>query len=90
MNQKDVLPVLKGPALIREVHVYGQAASLKKKNSSVQHKGLGQQMVKEAERIAKEEYGMEKIAVISGVGVRNYYKEKLGYKLKEGYMVKKL
>lgn len=87
-DNKDVLPVLKDSALIREVHVYGQAASISKKNSLTQHKGLGQQMVKEAERIAKEEYGLNKISIISGVGVRSYYKEKLGYKLKDGYMVK--
>jgi elongator complex protein 3 len=47
-------------------------------------------MIKEAERIVKEEYKLNKIAVISGVGARNYYKEKLNYILKDGYMVKLL
>jgi elongator complex protein 3 len=86
----DTLPVLKNSAIVRELHVYGQAAAISKKNSLVQHKGLGQLMVKEAERIAKKEYKLNKIAIISGVGVRNYYKEKLGYKLKDGYMIKSL
>jgi elongator complex protein 3 len=90
LNNKDVFPSLKDSAIIREVHVYGQAASISKRNSLVQHKGLGLQMIKEAEKIAKKEYKLNKIAVISGVGVRNYYKEKLSYKLKDGYMIKSL
>lgn len=90
LNNKDVLPVLKDSAVIREVHVYGQAASISKRNSLVQHKGLGIQMIKEAERIAKKEYQIKKMDIISGVGVRSYYKEKLGYKLKDGYMIKTL
>ena len=42
----------------------------------------------EAEKIAREN-GYEKIAVISGIGVRGYYR-KLGYRLEGNYMVKKL
>ena len=45
--------------------------------------------MEEAERIAKEEHGSIKIAVISGVGTRNYY-SKLGYYLEGPYMVKNL
>lgn len=90
LKNEGVLPTLRDSAIIREVHVYGQAASISKRNSLVQHKGLGQQMIKEAERIVKNEYKLNKIAVISGVGARNYYKEKLNYKLKDGYMVKLL
>jgi len=45
--------------------------------------------MEEAERIAKEEHGSHKLAVISGVGTRNYY-SKLGYHLEETYMVKNL
>ena len=89
-NNKNVLSVLKDSAIIREVHVYGQAAAISKQNSLIQHKGLGQLMIKEAERITKKEYKLNKIAVISGVGVRNYYKDKLDYKLKDGYMIKSL
>jgi elongator complex protein 3 len=50
---------------------------------------LGKKLIKEAEKIAKKEFGLKKIAVISGIGVRNYYK-KLGYSLENTYMVKKL
>lgn len=88
-NNDNVLPVLKDSAIIREVHVYGQVASISKKDSPIQHKGLGQEMTKEAERIAEKEFGIKKMAIISGIGARNYYKEKLGYKLKDGYMIKK-
>jgi elongator complex protein 3 len=41
--------------------------------------------MEEAERIAREEHGSNKIAVISGIGVRNYY-AKFGYKLEGPYM----
>lgn len=76
-------------AIIRELHVYGElvpAGGLTKKK--VQHLGLGKELMKKAEEIAEKD-GAKTLAVISGVGVRGYYR-KLGYRLKEGYMVKKL
>ncbi len=45
--------------------------------------------MEEAERVALEEHGSSKIAVISGVGTRNYYR-KLGYELEGPYMSKML
>lgn len=84
---------LRRAALIRELHTYGQAIAVSKKttqnskdNAISQHKGLGKKLIKEAEKIVKKN-GYKKIAIISGVGVREYYR-KLGYKLKSGYMVK--
>ena len=91
-GKKHFIEVLNDSAIIRELHTYGKTASLfekEKENISYQHKGLGKKLIKEAERIAKEEFKVSKIAVISGVGVRDYYR-KLGYRLKETYMVKKL
>jgi len=77
-------------AIIREVHTYGPMAEVGTHNNvSKQHKGLGKKLIKEAERITKKEFGIRKIAVISGIGVRSYYR-KLGYKLTDTYMVKKL
>jgi elongator complex protein 3 len=67
------------PAMIRELHVYGQALNLKQQGEVGQHKGLGKQLMEEAENIAKKK-GYKQIKVISGVGVREYY-EKLDYKL---------
>lgn len=72
-------------AIIRELHVYGQLVP-KGSISGVQHSGLGKKLVFEAEKIAKEN-NVNKIAIISGVGVRLYYK-KLGYTLKNSYMFK--
>jgi len=74
-------------ALIRELHVFGVATAIGKKGS-VQHKGIGKVLLKEAENICKTYY-KNKIVVISGIGARNYYR-KLGYKLQGCYMVKKL
>lgn len=77
------------PAFIRELHVYGQLVEIgdKKKNAS-QHMGLGRRLMEEAEKICRRQK-IDQIAVISGVGVRGYYK-KLGYKLQGTYMVKSI
>ena len=51
--------------------------------------GYGTLLMEEAEQIAHEEQRSTKIAVISGVGTRHYYR-KLGYELEGPYMVKSL
>ena len=84
---KAILPELKDAALIREVHTYGQLTGLGK-SGEVQHLGLGKKLLTEAEKIARKQ-GYKKIAVISGIGVREYYK-KNGYRLEGTYMVKNL
>ncbi len=73
-------------AIIRELHIYGQALNLGEKGFEAQHKGLGKMLMQKAEEIAKKQR-IKKIFVISGVGVRQYYK-KLGYELEGDYMVK--
>lgn len=90
-------------AIIRELHVYGKSLKIgeegdahrqvytKLRSEGVQHQGFGKWLMSEAEKIAKEQ-GIKQLKIISGVGVREYYK-KLGYKLEKGkgeYMVKKL
>ncbi|MDI3474008.1 MAG: elongator complex protein 3 [Candidatus Woesearchaeota archaeon] len=72
-------------AFIRELHVYGKSAPLGKEGE-IQHKGIGNLLLKEAERIASEKK-VNTILVISGVGVREYYKKR-GYRLYKGYMRK--
>ncbi|RLC37200.1 tRNA uridine(34) 5-carboxymethylaminomethyl modification radical SAM/GNAT enzyme Elp3 [Candidatus Falkowbacteria bacterium] len=85
---KQVTPnILKNSALIRELHVYGELVPPGGRKK-VQHAGLGKKLMAEAERIAKEN-GHKKMAVISGIGVRDYYR-KLGYRLKDTYMVKNI
>lgn len=75
-------------SIIRELHVYGTAVAVSARDPTrFQHQGFGILLMEEAERIAREEHGSEKILVISGVGTRHYYR-KLGYELDGPYMSK--
>ncbi|KAF3083985.1 Elongator subunit [Orbilia oligospora] len=77
-------------SLVRELHVYGSAVPVHGRNpKKFQHQGFGTLLMEEAERIARDEHGSEKISVISGVGVRKYYAS-LGYFLDGPYMSKML
>lgn len=83
------IPELEGASVIREVHSYGAQVNTGRRSSKAsQHVGLGQKMLQKAEEISKEA-GFKKIAVIAGVGTRNYYR-KWGYKLEGTYMTKPL
>ncbi|CAE6971529.1 unnamed protein product [Symbiodinium natans] len=82
-----VFPELSGCALIRELHVYGALVAAGREESSrsladdrPQHIGIGKTLMGTAELIAAA-HGFQKISVIAGVGVRNYYR-KLGYCLR--------
>ncbi len=76
-------------AIIREVHTYGKLKKIDSGDSAVQHVGMGRRLVEKAEEIAKEN-GYKKMAIIAGIGVREYFRKKLGYELAEEYMVKEL
>ena len=78
--------ITKNSSIIREIHIYGQAALLGEEGN-VQHKGLGTELLKEAEKIAKEEFKKTKMLIISGIGVKEYFK-KFNYK-KDGVYVSK-
>ncbi|KAH3695987.1 elongator complex protein 3 isoform X1 [Dreissena polymorpha] len=84
-------PELKdGVSIVRELHVYGSVVPVHARDpTKFQHQGFGMMLMEEAERIAREEHGSHKIAVISGVGTRNYYR-KIGYELDGPYMSKSL
>ena len=84
-----LFPVLRDAALVRELHTYGQLKHINEKGDQSQHIGFGKRLMQEAENIAREAK-YKKIAVISGVGVRDYYRKKLGYELEDTYMVKYL
>ncbi len=75
-------------AFIRELHVYGELVSVGQKKTKVQHRGLGKKLMEEAEKVSREN-GFEYMAVISGIGVRGYYR-KMGYRLGKTYMIKKI
>ena len=55
---------------------------------ATQHFGFGKKLLKAAEHIAMDN-NFNKISVISGIGVREYY-SKNGYFQENTYMVKKL
>jgi elongator complex protein 3 len=98
INKEDILfgllrlRIFDKKAIIRELHVYGQSLKLGEEGKeSGQHTGLGKWLMSGAEKIAKKEK-CKNIKVISGVGVREYYR-KLGYELEKGkgkYMIKLL
>ena len=96
VNEEDVLFGLlrlrlsEEGAMVRELHVYGQALNLGVGGEESQHRGLGKMLMNRAEEIAKEN-GFKELRVISGVGVREYYR-KLGYELDEEgvYVFKRL
>jgi len=84
-------------AIIRDLHVYGQMAQIsqgptltklghRESQALAQHRGLGKKLMAQAEKIARQN-GFSKVAVISAIGVRPYYR-KLGYRLQKTYMVK--
>ena len=88
-------------AVVRELHIYGQAINLGEKGLNkregyaketagvlAQHKGIGKVLMEKAEEITRKNK-IKKLSVISGIGVREYYR-KLGYKLEGFYMVKKI
>src|SRR3989344_806489 len=78
-REKILFPELRGAALVREVHSYGQAMGLSKRGKGkTQHRGLGKQLLEKAEKRAMEK-GYWKLAVISAIGTREYYR-KLGYR----------
>ena len=67
------LLVQPGQAMIRELHVYGQALSLGSEGMSAQHQGLGQKLLAKASSIAAEA-GYTSLNVISSIGTRAYYR----------------
>lgn len=84
------LKIIGGCSIVRELHVYGSVVPMHSRDpSKFQHQGFGTLLMEEAERIARDEHGSRKLAVIAGVGTRNYYR-KLGYELDGPYMSKLL
>jgi elongator complex protein 3 len=85
-----LFPALADATLIRELHSYGEHLPLHaRRDGAVQHRGFGRQLMREAERISREEFGKPRLAVIAGIGAREYYR-RLGYELADTYMIKYL
>jgi elongator complex protein 3 len=95
---------LDGAALVRELHVYGSEVSIGeddaggiddteaaggKGGGGHQHQGYGRRLMNRAEELAADA-GYGKLAVIAGIGAREYYREKLGYRQDGPYVSKRL
>jgi elongator complex protein 3 len=84
------LRILESSTVVRELHIFGPEVALGERlERAAQHHGLGKKLLREAERIARMEFRIDKISVLSGVGARDYYRS-LGYHLEDSYMVKEL
>ncbi len=70
---------MNGSSVVREIKVLGEAVHIgDRPDDRWQHRGLGRQLISQAEEISRSEWGMDRILVISGIGVREYFR-KLGY-----------
>jgi len=77
-------------AVVRELHIFGPEVSLGERlERAAQHRGLGEKLLREAERIARGEFKAYSLLVLSGVGAREYYRS-LGYGLEGAYMTREL
>jgi elongator complex protein 3 len=77
--------------IVRELHVYGPLVKVGAGAGANewQHRGWGERLMYEAERISREDFGAGKVVVLSGIGTRNYYR-RFGYEREGPYMVKEL
>ena len=77
-------------ALIRELRVFSEVVPLGAKplQGQLQHRGIGKGLLQEAEKIAME-HGSKELTVLSGIGVKEYYK-KLGFSYNGAFLTKKL
>lgn len=90
---------LEDAAVVRELHVYGGEVGIGDgiddgggdgvSAESHQHRGHGRRLLRRAEAIAAEA-GYSTLAVLSGIGVRAYYREKLEYRQDGPYLVTRL
>ncbi len=83
------IPELEGCAIIRELHIYGQSLQFgTEKKGAAQHAGLGSNLLEEAAQLAQAK-GYTKIAVISAIGTRKYYRAR-GFTGGNLYMIRSL
>jgi elongator complex protein 3 len=82
-------PDLDGAAIIRDVHVYGRTLPLgESRDGAAQHLGLGTELMTRAEKVAREA-GFRRLAVISAIGTREYYRQR-GFRDGDLYLVKNI
>jgi elongator complex protein 3 len=77
-------------AIIRELRVYGPVVDIGDRDTDAwQHLGLGEDMVEQSEIISRDEFGVRRLAVNSGIGVKPYYRN-LDFQDDGPYLVKAL
>jgi elongator complex protein 3 len=77
-------------ALVRELHVYGKMVPMgERSEGSWQHLGWGERLMAESEKIASDDYDMNKMVVMSALGTKRYYM-RLGYEKSGVYVSKEL
>jgi len=77
-------------ALVRELHVFGQTVPVGERlENAFQHRGFGASLLKEAEKMAREDYDRDKMLVISALGTKAYY-ARYGYEKDGPYVSKRL
>ncbi len=87
-HRKELTP--QSSSIIRELHICGSLVPVGEHPAEEwQHKGYGDLLLREAERISREDYNMQKILVISALGTKRYY-TRFGYKYDGPYMSKRL
>ncbi len=76
--------------IIRELKVLGREIPIgNRSKNGFQHRGFGKELLAEAERICREDFDKKNLFVLSGIGVKLYYR-KLGFKNTGLYLVKSL
>jgi elongator complex protein 3 len=93
--QSHPVPALGGTdgnhAVIRELHVFGPEVPLnEQRQQSAQHRGFGKALLLEAERIARDEFHVGQMVILSGTGAKEYYRTGFDYSSEGDYMVKAL
>ncbi|HEX7017700.1 MAG TPA: tRNA uridine(34) 5-carboxymethylaminomethyl modification radical SAM/GNAT enzyme Elp3 [Patescibacteria group bacterium] len=75
-KEESFIDELKASAIIREIHVYGQTVGIGQDSAGKpQHLGLGTKLIKRAHEVSSQA-GFSKLAVISAIGTREYYRKK--------------
>ncbi|RJS74891.1 GNAT family N-acetyltransferase [Candidatus Bathyarchaeota archaeon] len=89
-SEKAHRPEVQNAGIVRELHVYGPMVPVGSNGKDAwQHRGYGAKLLEEAERITFEEFDRRKLVVISGLGVKPYYR-RLGYRDDGPYVSKPL
>jgi elongator complex protein 3 len=81
---------MQGAGIVRELKVFGPMVPIGNEAlSEWQHRGYGKKLLMYADSIVKDEWGLDRILVTSGIGAREYYR-KFGFERVGPYMGKSL